>query len=200
MREPANIEALSGLAIDYMGFIFYEASARYAGEMSAENLSLVPSFIKKTGVFVNASGDAIRERIRQFRLDAVQLHGTESPRLCSELQSEGVEVIKAFSIAEASDLLLAKDYVSCVDYFLFDTKTPLYGGSGKQFDWTVLQEYSEGLPFFLSGGIGPEDALRIQAFSHPSFYALDLNSRFEQAPGLKDISLLRQFINEVKNN
>lgn len=198
MREDDNIAAISRLNIDYMGFIFFESSPRYAGKLSLQSLAALPESVKKTGVFVNAPYTEIMEKVSRFNLDVVQLHGSETPELCAALRSEGLQVIKAFSIAEKADLEIAKSYNRQADFFLFDTKTPLYGGSGKPFDWEVLKTYSDRVPFFLSGGIGAEDAARIRSFSHPAFHAVDLNSRFEIRPGLKDVSSLRTFINQLK--
>lgn len=199
IREKGDIEALSRFPLDYIGFIFFENSARYAGELPEESLAAIPPATKKVGVFVNATLDEIRKRIEQYHLEVVQLHGEESPVFCSDLRSGRVEVVKAFSIAGADDLRITSRYESVVDYFLFDTKTPLYGGSGKQFDWSVLQCYTGSTPFFLSGGIGPDDVERLQRFAHPSLYAVDVNSRFELLPGKKNTEQIEVFIHQIKS-
>lgn len=200
LREPADVEALSRLAVDYLGFIFFEGSARYVGTIGEEMFSQIPPSIKKVGVFVDAPFDEALSRVRRYGLEAAQLHGNESPEYCRSLKSAGLEVIKAFSIAGAEDLLPVSDYEPVVDFLLFDTRTPLYGGSGRQFDWSVLDHYTGSTPFFLSGGISLDDASRILELKHPSLYAADLNSRFETAPGKKDVNLVQQFINQIKQH
>jgi indole-3-glycerol phosphate synthase len=198
MKHPHNIKDLSTLPIDMIGLIFYEKSPRYAGDLDAKALGTLPDSIRKAGVFVNASKAYILSRIEQYGLQLVQLHGNESPAFCRELKSCGVKVIKAFPIREAGDLAASIPYENACDYFLFDTKTPQFGGSGKKFDWEILASYTGKTPFFLSGGIGAEDADAIQQIKHPWLYAIDLNSKFETAPGVKDINKLREFL-RVKN-
>jgi phosphoribosylanthranilate isomerase len=195
MKDPGNIRELIQLPINWLGLIFYEQSPRYAGELNVDELKIVPSSIQKTGVFVNASAKNISEHVRRFDLQAVQLHGEESPALCRELKSQGVQVIKTFSIENPEDLKSCVFYEDACDYYLFDTKTLQYGGSGKKFDWQTLSFYQGKTPFFLSGGIDLEDAETIQQLDFPQFYAVDLNSRFEILPGIKNIGKIQQFIN-----
>ena len=190
MKHPQNIKELANLPIQLMGLIFYEKSPRYAGNLDAKEL---PESIQKVGVFVNETEENILAKIETYHLEYIQLHGDESPEFCKRFASKNVKVIKAFPIAESADLEKTKAYEKVCDFFLFDTKTPNYGGSGKKFDWQILSSYSSSTPFFLSGGIDLEDVQAIQQIKNPSFFAVDLNSRFEIEPGLKDIQKLKQF-------
>jgi phosphoribosylanthranilate isomerase len=197
MKYADNIRELSSLPIDYMGFIFYAKSPRYAGEMDPSIVNL-PRSILKTGVFVDEPVDNMIACSDRYGLDAVQLHGRETPGTCRFMRSRNVEVIKTFSIERAEDFAQCASWAEDCDYFLFDTKTPQHGGSGRQFDWDVLEHYRDGIPFFLSGGIGADSAERLRSFHHPSCCGIDLNSRFERQPGWKDIALLKQFLERVK--
>jgi phosphoribosylanthranilate isomerase len=194
MKYPGNIKELVRLPIDMMGLIFYEKSARYAGNLPAIELQIVPLNIQKVGVFVNVSKEAVFDKIREYDLQAVQLHGDESPDFCRTIKNSGIGVIKAFPIEEISDFEKCNLYENACDYFLFDTKTPAYGGSGKKFDWKMLSQYQEETPFILSGGIGYEDAESIRKIRNPKLYGIDLNSRFEVRPGEKDIEKLKDFL------
>ncbi len=192
MKDAENIGAVRALGIDYMGFIFYKKSPRYAGD------SIPPTIgVKRTGVFVDETVENVEAAIQQCDLNAVQLHGAETPEYCSRLKETGVEVIKAFSVNEYVDFQQMELYEATTDIFLFDTKTALPGGSGKSFDWAVLKKYKGQKPFFLSGGIGPEDVEKVKAFKHPALYGLDLNSRFENRPGEKEVSLLKNFLAKI---
>ena len=195
MREPDNITALSALQPDYMGFIFWAPSSRYVSEPTPQ---LDPS-IKKTGVFVDASVDYIQSTIEAHQLQAVQLHGEETPNYCKLVQDFGVEVIKAFSIKDSFDFSTLNPYEKCCDYYLFDTKGALPGGNGYAFDWSILKNYSSQKPFFLSGGIGPNDCSQIHALLKTDLplYAIDVNSKFEAAPGRKKIETITQFKKEL---
>ncbi|MDR1667295.1 MAG: phosphoribosylanthranilate isomerase [Bacteroidales bacterium] len=198
MRDPENILAIAGLQPDYLGFVFYRPSVRYAGEMDPSAVHALPSDIRKTGVFVNASEQFVTDAIKRYRLDLVQLHGSESPELCRAVRRI-VPVIKAVSVGSAEDIIrLTPIYRSVADYYLFDTRTRLTGGSGKQFDWSALTAYTGDLPFFLSGGIGLADAERIKNLSHPQLYAIDINSCFETAPGMKDTASVKNFLSSLK--
>lgn len=199
MKYPENIQELNKLPIDYMGMIFYEKSPRYIDYQLWQNVGDIHSRnIKRVGVFVNSKIDFIVEMIDKYKLDLIQLHGNESPNFCSEL-NKFIPIIKAFSISESSDFEQTKAYEGLPGYFLFDTKTPQYGGSGKKFDWAILDTYDGDTPFFLSGGISAEDVQQIEAIKHPRLYGIDLNSKFETEPGLKDIQLLDQFIKQLRN-
>ncbi|WP_256004883.1 phosphoribosylanthranilate isomerase [Pedobacter deserti] len=196
MREPENIGKLAELQPEYMGFIFYTGSKRYAGEISAEIVRSLPPAIKKTGVFVDEKGIRVSEIEDEYELDAIQLHGSETPEYCKALRTiipARTELIKAFGIDEHFDFSVLDDYADAVDYFLFDTQTAGHGGSGKRFDWKLLEGYKLDKPFFLSGGIGPESLEELQQVSDPRCYAIDVNSRFELSPGLKDIEQLKAF-------
>lgn len=196
----AQLNQLQGLAVDYAGLIFYEKSKRYAHEkLQAHATAIRELAIKKVGVFVNAGMDFLKSSIEAYGLDAVQLHGDETPEFCAALKND-VQVIKVFRINEATkdiDALVAPFQKVC-DYFLFDTDTAGYGGSGNRFDWTLLEKAIIGKPFFLSGGIGTEDMGILKSFQHPFFYAVDVNSRFEQQPGLKNMVLVETFVNNLK--
>ena len=199
MREGANLEALSRLEPDMVGFIFYPLSPRYVGADPDPALFRIPgSRTRKVGVFVNENLEVVRELLDRGWLDMVQLHGDEPPAYCEALSGEGWQVIKAMGPGQIADADLLGSYADVVDYFLFDTPTPAYGGSGRKYDWQLLQAYRSELPFFLSGGIGPGDASRIRDLVHPFFEAVDLNSRFEKAPGIKDMELLAPFIKAIR--
>ncbi|MDR0799281.1 MAG: phosphoribosylanthranilate isomerase, partial [Dysgonamonadaceae bacterium] len=175
MKNPQNISELAQLPVDLMGLIFYEKSPRYVENLDPKMVRSLPASIQKVGVFVNASMETISEKIRQYDLQFVQLHGNESPVFCKELKASGVQVIKAFPIENAKDLTLSVLYAGVCDYYLFDTKTPDYGGSGEKFDWQLLAGYTGTTPFFLSGGIAPEDMEAIHRLQLTNLYAIDLN-------------------------
>jgi len=195
MREPNNIAALSDLQPDYMGFIFWAPSSRYVNETTPK----LDQRIKKTGVFVDASVDYIQSSISTHQLQAVQLHGKETPNYCQLIQGFGVEVIKAFSVKNVFDFSTLEAYESSCDFFLFDTKGALPGGNGYTFDWSLLKEYTSQKPFFLSGGIGLENTQEIKELLNTDLplFAIDVNSKFELAPGLKKIEELKQFKKEL---
>lgn len=196
MREPENIRAVEALGIDLMGFIFWPPSSRYVGEKP----SYLPRNCRRVGVFVDAALPDILAAVEDFRLDGVQLHGHETPEAIAALKAHipGVRIVKSLAVAGPEDLEQAEAYADVCDAFLFDTKGKLPGGNGRQFDWSVLQRYQGRLPFLLSGGIGPDDAQRIRAFDVPGCLGIDLNSRFETEPGLKDVDALRTFIETIR--
>ena len=200
MRDPQNIEDLAKLTIDYIGFIFYHRSPRYARYLEEADLTVLPNNVIKTGVFVNEIPSRLISYIAKFNLDAIQLHGDEDAHYCEFIKrkNQGLKIIKAFNISEPSDFLNTNKYEGICDYFLFDTKTSERGGSGQKFDWSVLESYTGNTPFFLSGGVSIDDIEDLKKLSHPQLYALDLNSKFETAPGIKDIELLTLFTNEIK--
>ena len=192
MKYPENILEIGALLPDYMGFIFWEKSARYFDE----NIPKLPKSIKKTGVFVNASLEEILEKIKRYDLQAIQLHGDESVEFCEILKKiipKQIEIIKVFSILDTFDFAVVKPFESVCDYFLFDTKGKLPGGNGTSFDWKVLEKYSSTKPFFLSGGIGLEEMEAVNEIlkTNLPIYAIDVNSKFEIEPGLKNINLVR---------
>ncbi|MFC2112085.1 phosphoribosylanthranilate isomerase [Bacteroidota bacterium] len=198
MRDPGNIREIGKLFPDYMGFIYYPQSKRYAGELSASDISDLPETIQKTGVFVNTPPQESLTLCRKMNLDTVQLHGTESPDVCKLMRHSGLKVIKAFNIGMDTDFSGMRDYLESCDFFLLDTAGGGYGGTGLKFDWMRLKEYEFEKPFFLSGGIGPTDADSILELSHPELYGVDLNSRFEKEPGVKNRSTLEGFIERIR--
>lgn len=197
MREPANIATVAALQPDYMGFIFYPESVRYVGENAAIPLNLAG--IKRVGVFVNAPIPYVLEIVGKYRLDAVQLHGDEDFEYCKIIRSNKLEVIKAIAIADQLPVNKLMSYSDCVDYFLFDTTTPYYGGSGKTFDWNIVKSYNVAIPFFISGGLDLEHVAALKNIDHPKFIGVDANSRLEIAPGIKDIERTKQFIKTIRN-
>ena len=194
MREAGNIREVEALGIDWMGFIFWAHSAR--------NVSLKPDYLpsrcKRVGVFVNAPMAFIQEKVGEFGLDILQLHGSEDEDFIRQLRSElpSLTLVKALNVAREEDLEQSKRYEGLCDYFLFDTKAEKVGGNGKAFDWNILHSYKGNTPFLLSGGIGPDDKERLRAFHHPQMAGIDLNSRFEIRPAVKDIHLLKSFLHE----
>ncbi|MDR1116274.1 MAG: phosphoribosylanthranilate isomerase, partial [Tannerella sp.] len=183
MREPENVRRLEMLDVDIIGFIFYPGSSRYVADGGA-----IPAVgKKKAGVFVNETPEKMSDCARRYRLDYIQLHGNESPETCDVMRRQGYSVIKAFPVAVEEDFKLTADYAHCVDYFLFDTKCANYGGSGKRFDWLLLDGYRGNTPFLLSGGLTPDCADDVRRLNHPAFAGIDLNSGFETSPAVKDI-------------
>jgi len=199
MRLAANIAAVADLQPDYLGFIFYDKSPRLISDVSAELIKYIPAEIKTVGVFVNEAIEKVKEKVSTLKLKAVQLHGSESPEYCAGLKAgfPAVEVIKAFGIDEDFDFTVLAAYLDVADYFLFDTKTKTHGGSGETFNWSVLDRYTYNKPYFLSGGIDLEHATAIKNISDDRLYALDINSRFETEPGLKDAEKIKEFIKEM---
>lgn len=194
MRDPENIRQIDLSGADWMGFVFYSRSPRRVENLPAS----MPEYARRVGVFVDEPVENIPARAKGFGLDYLQLHGSESPDDCRWLQDRGFRIIKAFRIGTASDLEATAAYEAACSYFLFDTKTPAYGGSGKTFDWTLLGAYLGQTPFLLSGGIGPEHVQALKAFRHDRLAGYDLNSRFEQAPGVKDTEKVTRFIQNMK--
>ncbi len=202
MKYKDNIEQVAGLQPNYLGFIFYEKSARH---FDSKNIPKIPKTIIKTGVFVNEDIVSVLEKIKTYNLQAVQLHGDEAPEYCLKLKSvtsTTVEIIKVFSIKNEFNFDILKPYQNVCDYFLFDTKGKLPGGNGYPFDWNVLNNYPSTKPFFLSGGIGLNEIEKIKKFQQSKAskycYAIDVNSKFEIEPGLKNIELLNYFKEKLK--
>ena len=198
MKFPENIHDVTGLKPDFMGFVFYPKSPRYAEPLDIKTLNSIPKTIKKIGVFVNESLENILTMVYKYKLDGVQMHGSENVEDCRKLKNAGLIVLKAFPIAEAYNFKVTKNYEGACDYFLFDTKTETYGGSGVKFNWSILDEYKGETPFLISGGIAANDAEAILKIEHPKYVGIDLNSKFEVSPGLKNVELLKQFIAEIK--
>lgn len=209
LRDGENIRQVAALGVDWIGLIFWPHSPRYVS-MIPSNAGIIPDRVsdigefkaKRVGVFVDPTAQDVITRVVNFQLDLIQLHGHETPTLIHNLRHtladiRPVKVIKAISVNSRDDITAYKDYADCVDYFLFDTKCKTVGGSGEQFDWSVLEAYDGDTPFLLSGGIGLDDAERVRRFHHPQCIGIDLNSRFESEPGFKDVAALRQFINQL---
>ena len=205
MKYKDNMKAVAAIQPDYLGFIFYEKSPR---NFDAE-IPELPGNIKKTGVFVDASVDFILEKVKKHDFKSIQLHGDESPDYCKKLKielskfqrSDGgmkfseVKIWKVFSIKDEFDFEILKPYEGIVDYFLFDTKGKEKGGNGYTFDWKVLKNYPSATPFILSGGIGLDeiDDVKVILDTDLPIHAIDINSRFESEPGLKNINDLKEF-------
>ncbi len=202
ITEMKQLQQLDGLDIDFAGLIFYKESPRYVGDkISKTELKKADFDLKKVGVFVNPEMIDVLDAIDEYGLDAVQLHGDESPEMCEDLSSE-VEVIKAFRVSDGTDIdKMVAPYDAVCDYYLFDTGglKESFGGTGKQFDWSILTKAKIEKPFFLSGGIGPDDAPKVKAFKHPDFFGVDINSLFEKEPGVKDMSKVLHFRQAMKN-
>lgn len=193
MRDSENIRAIEQTKADLMGFIFHPKSPRFVASL----LEYMPKKQKRVGVFVNASLEQILAKAQKFSLEYIQLHGDEPPAFCSELKNRGLKVIRAQRIANADDIIRAESY-NMADLMIFDTKTELYGGSGKKFNWQLLENYKGCVPFLLSGGIRSDTFEEIKAFFHPQFAGIDLNSGFEISPALKDVGKLNNFIEKIK--
>ena len=200
MRNTENISGVAAALPDFLGFIFYPKSARFVGEeFLAEQLENIPSSIQKVGVFVNELPEKVIGICKRLDLQVVQLHGSESPEYCQQIKASGLTVFKAFSVDDSFDFEQLSGYGDVCDYFLFDTKGHLPGGTGQKFNWALLKNYNGLVPFFLSGGIGPDDLEAIRNFEHPRWRGLDLNSGFELLPALKDVDKVQQFIREIRN-
>ncbi len=198
MKYQDNIKSVAELQPDYLGFIFYEKTKRNFDDKIPE----INNEIKKTGVFVNESIEFILEKIKEHQLTAVQLHGNESPEFCKELFRNQIEVIKVFSVDDNFDFEILNNYEGVCDYFLFDTKGKEKGGNGITFNWDILKKYSSKKPYFLSGGIGLNEVDNLKEFlkteASKYCYVLDVNSKFEDKPGLKNIQNLKLFIQDLK--
>lgn len=199
MKNASNIEAVKRVAPDYLGFIFYPESPRYMGKEGLhKTIAELPSSIEKVGVFVNAEVSEVMKAAREYGLDLVQLHGDESPDVCNQLKMAGYKIIKVFRIEKDFDFHQLKPYEHLVDFFLFDTRGQSYGGNGIPFDWEVLNGYPLQTPYFLSGGVGLENIHLIRNFDHENLVAIDVNSRVEIEPGLKDLGKVTQLKDELK--
>ena len=211
MRDADNIRDISALGVDMIGLIFYPPSPRYVQQFSS-GAGIIPDYAPdmgktplRVGVFVDDMPQNIVTRVYNYRLDYIQLHGNEPRETLENLRATidpdikpKIKIIKAISVSSAEDIKKYKEYVGAADLFLFDTKCKTVGGSGELFDWQVLQAYDGDVPFLLSGGIGSDDAERIQNFHHPKCIGIDLNSKFEIEPALKDVEKLKQFLVKVK--
>ena len=211
MRDADNIRDISALGVDMIGLIFYPPSPRYVQQFSS-GAGIIPDYAPdmgktplRVGVFVDDMPQNIVTRVYNYKLDYIQLYGNEPRETLENLRATidpdikpKIKIIKAISVSSAEDIKKYKEYVGAADLFLFDTKCKTVGGSGELFDWQVLQAYDGDVPFLLSGGIGPDDAERIKNFHHPKCIGIDLNSKFEIEPALKDVEKLKQFLVKVK--
>ncbi len=224
MRDAENIREVAALGVDLMGFIFWPKSPRFV-QMISSQAGIIPDYSeeryrravtgqqapvstakpKRVGVFVDEMPQTIVSYVYNYALDYVQLHGQERPVMIENLKrtlipdiAPGIKIIKVLSVSSKEDVMKYKAYEGIADLLLFDTKCDTIGGSGEQFAWQVLDAYDGKTPFLLSGGIGPDDVEKVKAFSHPQFMGIDLNSRFETAPGVKDVQRLRSFIQQIR--
>ena len=197
MRDSLNIRDVENLHPDMMGFMFWPGSKRY--------VSRKPGYLPdvyRVGVFVNPEPEYVKEKALEYGLDRIQLHGTETPKFCSTIRLiTGLPVMKAISVESAQDFGQCSNYEQedAVDMFLFDTKCSGWGGSGQEFDWSLLESYKGSKPFLLAGGIGPGMEQKIIGIRHKQFRGIDLNSRFETEPALKEINKLSLFINNIRS-
>ena len=197
MTQPAQIDELEKIGATFAGLIYYPKSPRYAlRHMTTTHIKAIKN-INKVGVFVNASVDEVRYMVDECRLHMVQLHGDETPKYCEKI-ADYISVVKAFRIAPGDNIeWKIKDYMDVCDMFLFDTEGAGYGGTGKKFDWNMLKGLQIGKPYFLSGGISPDDVAAIKEFSKEpvakALFAIDINSRFETGPGTKDMEKVNTF-------
>ena len=199
LRDPGNIEQVCGLGPDYVGYIFYPPSKRYVGMHPDPAIFGIPREpVRKVGVFVNEEILSVQRIFEKCRLNLVQLHGDESPEYCMRLNRSGIPVIKTFHPGKDPGQESYSDYVEQANYFLFDNREKGYGGTGSRFDWELLHRYSIPFPFILSGGIGPEDVPAIGKLGHEWLYGVDVNSRFETSPGVKEIQRLEDFIDAIR--
>ena len=216
MRDAKNIRDVEALGIDWLGMIFWDKSPRSI-TLTPSDSGIIPdqvtpgnecntNKVKRVGVFVDATAQHIITMAVNYKLDIIQMHGNETTIQIDNLRAtldpdirHGIKFIKAISVTSAEDIDRYHEYEACADYFLFDTRCKTVGGSGQQFDWGILDTYHGRRPFLLSGGIGPGDAERIKALRHPMFAGIDLNSRFETAPGVKDVEALRRFVDSLRS-
>ena len=196
MKYTQNRQEVEKLDVDFMGYILYAPSKRYIGETPEPGL--FNSEKPKVGVFVDENAFEILALAKNLGFEWVQLHGKENPKTCQLLKRQGLKIIKAFNVDENFNFATTLSYEKVANLFLFDTKTPAHGGSGEKFDWTILEKYDGHIPFFLSGGIGPDDTESILNINHPKLTGVDLNSGFEDEPGLKNIEKLENFISKIK--
>lgn len=203
MTDLLQMHQLGELGVEFAGMIFYHKSPRFIlRHLTGELVKRAKLKVYKVGVFVNASYDEMMNHVENFGLDMVQLHGDESPRFCEQV-SNYIQTIKAFRISEDDNIAWKiKDYYDACDMYMFDTMGAGYGGTGKKFDWNMLKDVNIGKPFFLSGGIEPTDAAAVKEFAKQpvakDLFALDVNSRFEESQGVKDIALIKKFLSELR--
>lgn len=201
MRDTQNIDSISELHPNYLGFIFFKKSPRYAAFVNPQVVRELPTDVTPVAVFLNETISQICDICEVYGITTVQLHGEETPEFCRELVDRGFTVIKAEALTATEDIERLKPYEGVVSMFVFDTKTPLgpNGGTGRKWDWSILNAYNLTTPYLLSGGIGPEDAEQIRTLTLRGLSGVDVNSRFEISPGLKNVELLVEFINQIRH-
>ena len=200
LRDESNIRLISALLPDMIGFIFYPQSERFVGRtLNPDVLDQIPRSVLKVGVFVNQDVDRVLSIAKKYHLEAVQLHGTESSEYCRHIRDSGYKIIKAIPVSDKLDQARLLSYTDNIDYFLFDTATRDYGGSGKTFNWDILKDYRLSTPFFLSGGLGNDNLEKILQLSHPQLYGIDANSKLESRPGFKNSRQTLTFINTIRH-
>ena len=202
MTQLEQVERLEEIGATFAGFIFYPKSPRYVLRHLTTTQIKKENKINKVGVFVNASTDHVLQMVDECRLHMVQLHGDESPKYCEKI-ADYISVVKAFRLSDNDHIeWMIRPYMNVCDMFLFDTEGAGYGGTGKKFDWKVLEGSTIGKPFFLSGGIQADDTDKLKAFSQDpvanALFAIDINSKFEVNPGVKDMNKIERFISELK--
>lgn len=207
MRDPKNIQDLLELPVDLMGLIFYKKSSRNVlDSQAAAIVAASGDKVKRVGVFVDEAIEVIIQKVAKFKLQYVQLHGKETADDCYDVLAKSaktfgcndeLKIIKAFSVDEDFDFSTTKAYTPYCEYFIFDTKGKNAGGNGFQFDWNLLDEYKERIPFLLSGGIDADSAAAINGLNFPKMAGVDLNSKFEKSPALKNIDLLDRFLGKL---
>lgn len=199
LRDRANIDQLRTAAPDFIGLIFYRGSPRFVrADPNFRKYIRELKWTQKVGVFVDALPVQVLQAASAYALDFVQLHGQEPPEVCKRIAAE-LPVIKALTVGASLDTELLSTYRQYCTYWLLDTAGPGHGGTGRQFDWALLNDSRLDHPFFLSGGIGPEDADRIRSLKHPGLAGIDINSRFEDQPAVKNISRTQKFIHELRH-
>lgn len=198
MRYADNIREVSGIPVEYMGFIFYDRSPRCCRGIDPGILGSLPESVTPVMVSVDMPEEELLQLASLFGFGTLQLHGGEPPEMCRRLREQGFKVWKAIAAKSAESIRRAEDYADAADLFVFDTASSKYGGTGQKFDWEILNSYHLHVPFMLSGGIGLEDAAAVKAFSHPELIGVDLNSRFEVQPGRKDADRLARFVSSLR--
>ncbi len=191
MREPQNCIEVAALSPNYMGFIFYEKSPRFVADLSPDIIHKLAKSIEKVAVFVNETENKILEIAKKYNITTLQLHGNESPEFCQLLRKQGFTIFKAFNISNVEDINKISLYENYIDFALLDAKGQQLGGNGTTFDWNLLDNYNFSIPFFLSGGISAENIAMVLAIKHPKLYGIDVNSKFELTPALKNIEQLK---------
>lgn len=199
MRDVKNITEVNALRPDYMGFIFYQNSPRFVGD-DFQIPANFPTNIIRVGVFVDETTDVMLQKVQEHKLQFLQLHGAESVEQCTELKCHNVKIIKALSVDDKTNFTGTKDYSAAIDFWLFDTKGKYHGGNSKTFNWKVLDQYDQSLPFFLSGGLSPDNVLETRSLLDMNLHAIDINSGVELQPGLKDVNKIKTIKNILNSN